>query len=332
MPVADQGPVRLYYESSGRGPAVLLVMGLGMTLHAWWRTLPVLAASFRVLAFDNRGIGRSEPATLPYSVGQMADDAVAVLDAAGEEAAHVYGISLGGMVAQEIALRHPERVRALVLGATTPGGSRSTPPGDAALSFLARAAAMGPEETAWASVPYIYAERTRRRHGNRIAADVARRVQFPTEPVAYGQQLSAAAAHSTSARLEHITAPTLVVHGAEDAVVPPDNARVIADGIPDAGLRLWPHAGHLYVTDEPRADRDIARFLRRHSERRVAIARARLRPPGAGAATMGGRALRRWRRSGVRRKVLRPVAALRAVANRGRAPAGRREDCARPPR
>jgi 3-oxoadipate enol-lactonase len=308
MPVADHGPVRLYYESRGRGPAVLLVMGLGMTLNAWWRTVPVLAASFRVLAFDNRGIGRSEPARLPFSVGQMADDAVAVLDAAGEEAAHVYGISLGGMVAQEIALRHPDRVRALVLGATTPGGSRSTPPGEATLSFLARAAAMGPEETAWASVPYIYAERTRRRHGERIAADIARRVQSPTDSLAYGRQVSAAAAHSTAARLEHIAAPTLVVHGAEDVVVPPENGRVIAEGIPGAELRLWPRAGHLYVTDEPRADHEIARFLLRHSERRVAIARARLRPPG-GAAAVHRRAHRRWRRSRVRRKLLRAIGA-----------------------
>ena len=125
MPFADRGPASLYYESRGRGPAVLLVMGLGMTLAAWWRTVPVLAASFRVLTFDNRGVGRSEPAALPYTVAQMADDAIAVLDAAGEDAAHVYGISLGGMVAQEAALRHPERVRALVLGATTPGGSRA---------------------------------------------------------------------------------------------------------------------------------------------------------------------------------------------------------------
>ena len=132
MPFADRGPASLYYESRGRGPAVLLVMGLGMTLAAWWRTVPVLAASFRVLTFDNRGVGRSEPAALPYTVAQMADDAIAVLDAAGEDAAHVYGISLGGMVAQEAALRHPERVRALVLGATTPGGSRATAPDAAA--------------------------------------------------------------------------------------------------------------------------------------------------------------------------------------------------------
>ena len=283
MPFADRGPASLYYESRGRGPAVLLVMGLGMTLAAWWRTVPVLAASFRVLTFDNRGVGRSEPAALPYTVAQMADDAIAVLDAAGEDAAHVYGISLGGMVAQEAALRHPERVRALVLGATTPGGSRATAPDDAALALFARAVGMGAEETAWASVPFIYSERTRRRHADRIAADIARRVRFPVDPRAYGHQVAAAVAHSTSARLRHIAAPTLVVHGEEDAVVPVGNARVLAEAIPGAELRLLPRAGHLYPTDDPRADRVIAGFLRRHthSSLRRGVARARVRPPGA---------------------------------------------------
>jgi pimeloyl-ACP methyl ester carboxylesterase len=283
MPFADRGPASLYYESRGRGPAVLLVMGLGMTLTAWWRTVPVLAASFRVLAFDNRGVGRSDPAALPYTVAQMAEDAVAVLDAAGEDAAHVYGISLGGMVAQELALRHPERIRALVLGATTPGGSRATAPDDPALAFFARAAAMAPEEAAWASVPFIYSERTRRRHADRIAADIARRVRFPLDPRAYGHQVAAAIAHSTSARLARIAAPTLVVHGEEDAIVPAGNARVLAAAIPGAELRLLPRAGHLYPTDDPHADRHITRFLLRHtpSSLRRGVARARVRPPGA---------------------------------------------------
>jgi 3-oxoadipate enol-lactonase len=282
LPFADRGPVRLYYESRGRGPAVLLVMGLGMTLTAWWRTVPVLSESFRVLAFDNRGIGRSASSALPYSVGDMADDAIAVLDAAGEDAAHVYGISLGGMVAQQVALRHPERLRALVLGATTPGGSHAIAPREPALSFFARAAAMGPEETVWASVPYIYAERTRRRHADRIAQDIARRLRFPTDPVAYGRQLAAAVGHTTAGRLDRIAAPTLVVHGEEDPVVPADNARVIASCIPGAELRLWPNAGHFYPTDEPRADREIARFLERHSQRRRAVGVARVRVPVPG--------------------------------------------------
>ena len=303
MPFADRGPVRMYYEGRGRGPAVLLVMGLGMTLSAWWRTVPVLAASFRVIAFDNRGVGRSTASSLPYTVAQMADDAIAVLDAAGEDSAHVYGISLGGMVAQEVALRHPDRVRALVLGATTPGGTRAVAPREPALSFFARAAAMGAEETAWASVPFLYSERTRRRHADRIAADIARRVRFPVDAHAYGQQVAAAVAYSASARLEQIAAPTLVVHGEEDELVPPDNGRILSGAIPGAELRLLPRSAHLYVTDELRADRDIARFLLANSPRQPrAVAappvRATRRRRRASAFALGARRLLRALRPG----------------------------------
>src|SRR5205085_8369833 len=109
MPIARNGSVELYWESTGHGPPVLPIAGRGMTVDGWWATIPVLARSFRVIAFDNRDTGRSSRLPGPYSVAQMADDAVAVLDAAGEQRAHVYGISLGSLVAQEVALRHPDR-------------------------------------------------------------------------------------------------------------------------------------------------------------------------------------------------------------------------------
>jgi pimeloyl-ACP methyl ester carboxylesterase len=114
-------------------------------------------------------------------------------------------------------------------------------------------------------VPYNHGEETRRLHGERIAEDIAHRLEFPTDTLAYVHQTAAAASHSTVSRLRRITAPTLVVHGENDAVVPPKNADVLAGAIPDAELKLWPGAGHVYTTDEPRADHHIARFLLRHS-------------------------------------------------------------------
>jgi pimeloyl-ACP methyl ester carboxylesterase len=262
MPVARNGSVKLYWESTGQGPAVLLLAGQGMTLPGWWSTIPILARSFRVIAFDSRDTGRSSRVALPYSVAQMADDAIAVLDAAGEQRAHVYGISLGGSVAQELALRHPDRVRALVLGATSPGGLNAVLPGPLALTFFARAGAMGAEEAEWAAVPYTYAEATRRLHADRIAENIARRVSSPPGTLAYLHQAAAVATHSTFNRLGHIAAPTLVVHGEQDVVMPPANGRLLAQRIPGAQLMLWPEAGHLYIIDEPRADREIARYLR----------------------------------------------------------------------
>src|SRR5215218_8114787 len=116
---------RLHWESSGSGPPLLLIMGLGLSGGAWWRSIPTLAKRFRVLTYDNRGTGRSTALTYTYTTEAMADDALAVLDSAGVERVDVYGMSLGGMVAQQLALRHPKRVGSLGLGATQPGGRRA---------------------------------------------------------------------------------------------------------------------------------------------------------------------------------------------------------------
>jgi 3-oxoadipate enol-lactonase len=272
MPYARSGSLRVYYESTGRGPAVLLVLGQGMSLETGWRTVETLSSSFRVLTFDHRDVGRSDRSPFPYVVAQMARDAIAVLDAANEPRAHLYGISLGGMVAQEIALGYRDRVGALVLGSTTAGGPLAIPQDPQALTFFARAGAMGREEAEWAAVPYSYGERTRRNHGDRIAEDIARRLSHETSALAYVpdtfaylHQVSAAAAHITFNRIAQIAAPTLVVHGAQDRIQAPENARILASSIRGAELTLWPEAGHLYVTDEPKADRAIAGFLERHA-------------------------------------------------------------------
>jgi 3-oxoadipate enol-lactonase len=271
MPYARNGLMRLYYESSGAGAPVLLINGQGMTLDSSWRTIDELSRTLRVLAFDNRDTGRSSFTPLPYGQIQMADDAIAVLDAVGEESVHVYGISLGGIVALDLATRYPERVRALVLGATTPGGPTAVPQDPQVLTFFARVGAMAPEEAEWAAVPYTYGIATRRLHAQRIAEDVARRLDsrpdnLPLATLAYVHQVGVAATHNRILNLRSIKAPTLVVHGAEDALMSPDNARLMAEMIPGSELQLWPGAGHFYVTDEPRADQEVARFLERHSE------------------------------------------------------------------
>jgi 3-oxoadipate enol-lactonase len=254
--------VRLHWEETGEGAPVLLIMGLGMNATGWWRTIPVLA-DFRVIAFDNRGVGRSERAPGPYTVQAMADDAVSVLDAAGVDRAHVYGISLGGMIAQEVALRHPSRVDALVLGATTPGGDAHVPAGEDVVAFVRLRAQMTAEHAVWASVPINYAERTRREGGHRIAEDVAQRLRYPVEAEYYSAQLAAANGHD--ARVGDIRAPTLVVHGEEDVLIPPANGERLAAAIPGAELRTWPGAAHLYFTDEPEVDRSVAAWLSERS-------------------------------------------------------------------
>lgn len=258
---ASDGHTELHWESTGDGPPVLLIMGLGLSGGAWWRTVPVLASRLRVITFDARGIGRSPSLRHNYTVEAMADDAASVLEGVGLEAAHVYGISLGGMVAQNLALRHPDRVRSLVLGATHAGGRRTVHPGREVLAFFGRRASMAMEEAAWASVPYNYGPRCREEQVDRIAEDIERRIENPFNRAAYRAQLYAAALHNTHGRLPRIRVPTLVVHGHHDRVIPVENARMMAERIPDCRLQVLLESGHLYPTEEPEVDEDIAEFI-----------------------------------------------------------------------
>ena len=254
-------PLDLHVESAGAGEPVLLIMGLGMNATGWWRTVPVLSERFRVIAFDNRGVGRSPRPRGPYSVAQLADDAASVLDHAGEESAHVYGLSLGGMIAQQVALRYPDRVRSLVLGATTPGGEHAIAATQDVQDFLRLRERMTAETAVWASVPINYAPRTRLEHGDRIAEDVAQRLRYPIEREPYAAQLAAALGHDAYDRLPEIGVPTLVVHGEEDVLIPVGNADVLGARIPGAEVRTYAGAAHLYFTDVPAIDRDVRDWL-----------------------------------------------------------------------
>jgi pimeloyl-ACP methyl ester carboxylesterase len=255
------GRTRLHWETAGRGDPVLLIMGLGLGGGAWWRTVPVLARRLQVITYDNRGVGLSRAFSHAYTTEALAADALTVLDAVGVERAHVYGISLGGMVAQVLAVRHPERVRSLVLGATSPGGPRAVRPAADVATFFRRRARMDGEEAARESVAYSYGERCRAEQPERIEEDLALRLAQPFSERAYRAQLFAAAWHNCLGALGRIAAPTLIVHGAVDRMIPVGNAELMAERIPGARLRVLEDAGHMYPTEEPKADQAIARFL-----------------------------------------------------------------------
>lgn len=261
MAPTRDGRTSIYWESTGRGEPVLLIMGLALSGRAWWRTVPVLSRSLRVITYDHRGVGRSESQSHAYTTEAMANDAVSVLDAADVEQAHVYGISLGGLVAQQLALRHPTRVRSLVLGATHPGGPRVIAPDREVLGFFRRRPELQAEEAAWAAVPYSYGPRTRREHVERIAEDIAHRLALPFPERAYWAQLRAALQHNCASRLGHLQVPTMVVHGLHDRVIPVRNAELMAAALPKAELRILQDSGHLYPTDEPDVDDAIGAFL-----------------------------------------------------------------------
>ena len=261
MAAAPDGRTRLYWESTGEGDPVLLIMGLGLSGGAWWRTVPVLSRRLQVTTFDHRGVGRSSAFSYAYTTEALADDAVSVLDDAGLDRVHVYGISLGGMIAQQLALRHPERVRSLVLGATNAGGPRAVRPDEEVMAFFGRRLGMRAEEAARASVPFNYGPRCRAEHFDRIEEDIAQRLAHPFAERAYRAQAFAAGLHNCYGRLASIGAPTLVVHGRHDRMIPVANAQLIAERVPGARLQILEESGHLYATEEPEVDDAIAAFL-----------------------------------------------------------------------
>jgi 3-oxoadipate enol-lactonase len=261
MATAPDGRTRLYWESTGEGDPVLLIMGLGLSGGAWWRTVPVLSRRLRVITFDHRGVGRSSAFSYAYTTEALADDAVSVLDELRLDRVHVYGLSLGGMVAQQLALRHPARVRSLVLGATSAGGPRAVRADDEVVAFFRRRLRMGAEEAARASIPFNYGPRCRSEHFDRIEEDIARRLAHPFAERAYRAQMFAAGVHNSYGRLPSIDASTLVVHGRHDRIIPVANAELMAERIPRARLQILEESGHLYTTEEPDVDDAIGAFL-----------------------------------------------------------------------
>lgn len=239
---------RIHYEIHGAGDPVLLIMGLGSNAYGWHRTIPWLSERYRVIAFDNRGTGRSDIPAGAYSIAQMAADAGAVLDAAGERTAHVCGASLGGMIAQGFAAAHPERLRSLVLICTTPGGGHSVRPSQEVTTGLVQGGE-DPSTVYRRNAWFLYSEDTRTHHPERIEEDLVYRGKIPTQPTGYLGQLQAAMAHDTWDALPAIAVPTLVIHGDADLLVPTANGRLLAERIPGARLVLVPGAGHMLQSD-----------------------------------------------------------------------------------
>ncbi|HEY2497714.1 MAG TPA: alpha/beta fold hydrolase [Candidatus Angelobacter sp.] len=244
----NQG-ARIYWDEQGKGEPVLLIMGLGYPSYLWHRMRPVLKERYRTIALDNRGSGQSDAPTGPYPIPLMASDAAAALDAAGVETAHVFGLSMGGMIAQELTLQYPARVRSLILGCTSGGGPNAVR-AEKQVTDILLARNMKPEEAAKAMRPYIYDSGTPL---ERIEEDlVLRRNWFP-RPEAYMAQLQGILAWEAYSRLQKISVPTLVIHGETDQLVPPGNGRLIASQIPGAKLTLLPRASHIFTTDQPEA-------------------------------------------------------------------------------
>lgn len=263
MPTTTRDGVKLYYEIHGSGEPLLLIPGFGSSVPVYHANLEPLARSFRVIAFDPRAAGRSDTPPGPYTMEMFADDAAAVLDAAGEATAHVFGTSFGGMQAQHLALRHPQRVRRLVLGCTTPGGEAHVRPSDAQIAvYMASMTAADAGDGVRMRYPLHYSDGYIAEHDEAIVAQVRSYDHLRSTPEGLAWQLSAVQGHDTASRLGEIRAETLVQHGEGDGIVPVENGRILARGIPNARLTVYTVAKHIYFSElAEQVNAEIAAFL-----------------------------------------------------------------------
>lgn len=259
MPKTGTRP-RLWYRRSGNpdGEPLLMITGFTISAAIFDPILPLYEDRFRCIVYDHRGSGRSSATPWPTSMAELAGDAARVLDEIGVGSAHVYGLSMGGMVAQEMAIRFPERVRGLVIGCSTPGGPRAVMPSVRELGALGAGitGALREPGRPWLSAA-LFSPEFRREHPARVR-ELLRFFAAHRAPV-YGawSHLMASVYHDTSSRLHTIEAPTLVMHGERDAMAPLANARLLADRIPDAELAIVPGAGHAYGLEAPELARDM---------------------------------------------------------------------------
>ena len=263
MPRAKVQDIELYYEIHGKGYPIVLIRGLGSNADHWYRQVPVLSSTYKVITFDNRGIGRSDTPDGPYTIPMMAEDTLGLMDTLGISKAHILALSMGGMIAQEIALKYPEKVNGLVLACTHCGGDHAVSASEEIVRIFAEFIFTGSQEAAQKAVKCLFAE-----HTMREAPEVVQQYQevsgkFPPATEVLVRQLEAVRDHNTWEDLPNIKTPTFILTGDEDVLVPPENSRILAERIPGARLQVIEKGGHQFLVEQAGASNGaVLEFLK----------------------------------------------------------------------
>jgi pimeloyl-ACP methyl ester carboxylesterase len=269
MPTVKANDINIYYEIHGEGEPLLMIQGYGQYSGHWTTLIPPFAKEYRVIIFDNRGTGRTDKPETPYTMKMMAADAKGLLDAIGIDKANTFGVSMGGMIAQEFAINYPERVISLILGCTECGGKNAVPQTKEALNFL-----FGPEmaklsavESARQTPPWLWNQEFIDKHPKAVEFYIETTAKFPTPPHGYASQSRTIRSHDTYDRLPQIKAPTLVITGDADRIIPAGNSKILASRIPGAELVMLKNSGHGFFGDAAAESiRAILDFLKRNSK------------------------------------------------------------------
>jgi pimeloyl-ACP methyl ester carboxylesterase len=255
MPKVHANGIDIYYETTGSGDPLVLIAGLGYPLWQWHKMVPFLAERFQVVAFDNRGVGQTDKPAGPYSAQLLAADTVALLDALDIKKAVVAGHSMGGFVAQALALDYPDRVSALVLCSTNFGGPRHVPITPEAMAVLSDMTS-DPLTRFTNGLKVSTAPGWAEANPKILEEWIAWRMANPLDLAGYQSQMAIGLAlvaedAAFEQRLPEISVPTLILFGAHDKVVPPQNAELLAEKIPGSKIDILPDAGHFFCIETP---------------------------------------------------------------------------------
>ncbi len=269
MPKVRVGDIEMYYDTRGEGFPLVLIMGFMGNADCWDPVyfLPRLSERFRVITFDNRGAGRTDVSDKEeYSIKMMADDTAGLMEALGIKKAHVLGISMGGMIAQELAINHPHRVEKLVLASTFCGGPKAVPiPGEAAqmvTEILGLLSQKGwDREAAGRLIPFIFSEEFMKENPGLVEVAIDLILVAPTPPEGIVRQVEAILNFDACDRLPQIRAPTLILAGKKDRYIPPENAEVMAMRIPNAKLVYFENSAHELQEDIEKVTETVLEFL-----------------------------------------------------------------------
>jgi 3-oxoadipate enol-lactonase len=260
MPLAKAGEIELSYERSGEGPPLLMIMGMSGTKHHWGdRVLEELRRDFEIIAYDHRDAGDSTKTGQPFAIADLAADAAGLMESLELDSAHVMGISMGGMVAQELALAHPERIRSLTLGCTYCGGEGSLLSSEEVMRRLAEGMSSGDRERAVRTAWEVNVSPGFAANEDAYATFLERGMRYAMPVPVIMEQMRAITAHDTSTRLPELRLPTLVVHGTLDLMLPVENGHMIAGLIPDSRLEILEGIGHMFFLEEPERTASMVR-------------------------------------------------------------------------